>query len=234
VRGGPATAVLFRARGRPCGGRLGKLDVGKYRDVDGYVRRCVANGLRAEDFVKAVAWSENPAVRAALVALFRRAEDMGALFAALPAVEDAALIRARLEPLLDALPADDRGPYGDGYRLLIALTRAAPDAARPAFERYLRGASADRCHTVCLALREVGPDWDADLLAPLLADRRTWGWTYAVEPGKNEPRLPIRVCDEAALTLSHNRPELTFAQAGSHAELDRQIAAVRQVLARER
>jgi hypothetical protein len=211
--------------------RLDKLDVGKDRELDGFMRRCVANGVQADDFVKAVVWSKAPAVRSSLVSLFKRAEDVDTLLASLPAIEDSELVRGRLEPLIAALPADEEGPYGHGFHLLAALGQRTPKTAKAVFDRYLRGASAQRCHTVCLVLREVKPSWDADLLDPLLTDTRTWGWTYAVEAGKNEPRLPIRVCDEAAVTLSRNHPNLTFTQTGEHASLDKQIAAIRETLA---
>jgi hypothetical protein len=214
-------------------GRLAKLDVGKDREEDGYTRRCVANGVRSEYFVKAVAWSKNMLIRDALTEMFRRAEHVESLLAALPAVEDKDLVRGRLEPLVAALPAEE-GPFGQGYHLLGALGQRTPQTARAVFERYLRDASAQRCHTVSLVLREVRPTWDADLLSPLLADTRTWGWTYAVEPGQNEPRRPIRVCDEAAVTLSRNHPELKFIRAGEHADLDKQIAAIRVQLAQKK
>lgn len=215
-------------------GRLAKLDVRKDKDLDSYMRRCVANGVRADSFIKAVAWSTNRLVREALTGIFKRAGDVEALLAALPVVEDKDLIRGRLEPLVADLPADEEGPYGDGYHLLVALSQRMPKTVRPVFERYLRNASAQRCHTVCLVLREVRPAWDADLLRPLLDDSRTWGWTYAVEPGKNEPRRPIRVRDEAAVTLSQNHPELKFTLAGEHADLDKQIAAIRMQLAQKK
>ena len=103
-----------------------------------------------------------------------------------------------------------------------------PKMARGGLSISFRDAGAVMwCHTVRLVLREVKQSWDADQLGPLLADTRTWGWTYAVEPGKDEPRRPIRVCDEAAVTLSYNNPELKFIGAGEHADLDRQIAAIR-------
>jgi hypothetical protein len=215
-------------------GRLDKLDVGKDRELESHMHRCVANGVRADNFVKVVAWSKAPSVQAALAGVFKRADDMDALLAALPAVEDNEVIRSRLEPLVAALPADEGGPYGHGYYFLIALGQRTPKTAKSVFERYLRDASAQRCHTVCLVLRAVKPGWDADLLSPLLADTRTCGWTYAVEAGKNEPRLPIRVCDEAAVTLSQNHPELSFTQAGDHADLDRQIGAIRRQLAQKK
>ena len=68
-------------------------------------------------------------------------------------------------------------------------------------------------------------------LTPLLSDKRTWGYEYAVEKGKNEPRLPIRVCDEAAITLSAIYPKLKFLHLGTHAALDAQIATLRAALA---
>jgi hypothetical protein len=46
--------------------------------------------------------------------------------------------------------------------------------------------------------------------------------------------MPIRVCDEAAVTLSQSHPELTFTKAGEHADLDRQIAHIREQLARKK
>jgi hypothetical protein len=211
-------------------GRLDKLDVGKDRQLDGYMGRQVANGVRADEFIKAVAWTKDSAVRAALARVFKRAEDVDALLAALPAIEDKEVIRGRLEPLVAALPAEERGPYGHGYHLLLALGQRTPETAKAVLGRYLRDASAQRCHTVCLVLREVKVGWDADVLGPLLTDTRTWGWTYAVVPDKNEPRRPIRVCDEAAVTLSLTRRDLHFTQAGEHAELDAQIAAIRERL----
>jgi hypothetical protein len=215
-------------------GRLDKLDVGDDRDLDGYMLRCVANGVVANNFLNAVAWSKDPSVRASLVGVFKRAKDVSALLAALPAVEDKDLIRGRLEPEVAALPADEGGPYGQGFDLLVALGQRTPQTARAVFERYLKDASAQRCHTVCQVLRDVKLSWDTDLLSLLLTDTRTWGWTYAVEAGKNEPRLPIRVCDEAAVTLSQNHRELRFTQAGEHADLDKQIAAIRDQLAKKK
>jgi hypothetical protein len=216
--------------------RLAGLDVGKDEegDVDAFMRRAVANKVRSDEFVKAIAWFEAPAVREALVALFKRAGDTDTLLAALPAMKDVALIRDRLEPLVGALPADEGGPYGKGFHLLAALCERSPGTARAVFARYLRDASAQRCHTVCLVLRDVKADWDTDLLAPMLSDRRTWGWAYPVTPEANEPRRPIRVCDEAALTLSANHPEFRFTRAGEHADLDRQIAAIRERISRKK
>jgi hypothetical protein len=55
-----------------------------------------------------------------------------------------------------------------------------------------------------------------------------------VVAGENKPRRPIRVRDEAAVALSLNHPELTFPQAGEHADPDRKIAAIRRRLGRKK
>jgi hypothetical protein len=146
--------------------RLDKLDVGKDRE-DSWISRYIANRVRPNSFVESVAWSKDAAVRASLVALFKRADDVDALLAALPAVEDVDLIRGRLEPLVATLPADETGPYGHGFHMLVALGQRTPDIAKAVFERYLRNASPQRCHTVCLVLRQLQASWDADLLGPV-------------------------------------------------------------------
>ncbi len=118
--------------------RLDKLDVSEDGKVDAFMHRCVANGVRAHEFIRSVAWCQDKAIQAALVRLFRRAEDNDSLLAALPAVDDRELIRKRVEPLLANLPADERGPYGSGYEFLASLGQRTPDTAKPVFQRYLK------------------------------------------------------------------------------------------------
>ena len=214
--------------------RLEKLNVAKDAKLDDFERRCVANGVRSDYFIDAVAWSSDSAVRAALTGVFNRAEDIDSLMAALPAVDDKESIRRRLTAQLTALPADDAGPYGDANQLLAALLRRVPEAARAMFDHYLQHPTADRRHTVCATLRGVNVPWDVDLLLSMLSDTRTFGWSYAEVPGQDEPRLPIRVCDEAAVTLSQNHPAVKFTLAGKYADLDRQIAAIRTAFANKK
>ena len=59
--------------------RLDNLAVGKDADLDSFMHRCVANGVRVNEFLKAVAWCKTPAVRAALGRLFKRAGNMDSL-----------------------------------------------------------------------------------------------------------------------------------------------------------
>lgn len=210
--------------------RLETLNVAKDIGVDDYEHRCVGNQVRSEAFIAALAWSKAPAIRAAMVGIFKRANKVEDLLAALPGVEDQELIRTQLEMRLNALPADDQGPYGDGNKLLTAMLDKRPATAKVMFERYLQQRSAERCCTVCLVLREQKVAWDVSLLLPMLADVRTFGWDYPVVAAQDQPRLPVRVCDAAAVTLSQHHANLKFAQVGDYKELDRQIAVMRKTL----
>ncbi|AWM36925.1 hypothetical protein GobsT_52010 [Gemmata obscuriglobus] len=215
--------------------RLGKLDVAGTPVLSDYMRQCVANGVRAEDFIKAVSWSKEPAIRSAVTDVFKRAEGVPVLRAALPGVEDKELIRGRLESFVKNLPAKESGPYGDGYHLLVELCERTPDTTKAVVQGYLRGAGVQRRLTVCLIFEKVKVPWGTEILAPLLDDNRDTDWgSYPVDPSENEPRLPIRICDAAADTLSHNHPELKFTLRGQHADLDKQIAVMREQLKRKK
>jgi hypothetical protein len=100
------------------------------------------------------------------------------------------------------------------------------------FERYLAPDSVERCSNVCYVFRDLRREWDIDVLAPLLKDRRPAGWDYRVDPKQSEPRLPARVCDEAAEALAMNHRDLPFKMAGTHEDLDRQIEAMRERLSK--
>jgi hypothetical protein len=233
VRCGAAMRLLYyfpKETAELIGTRIDKLDVAK----GDFRHRGLANGLQSDEFIKSVNWCREAAVRQALVRLFERAEDAGSLLAAVPAVEDRTLIRKRLEPLAANLSGDDNGPYGDGYELLMVLGQRTPETAKPIFQGYLKSASADRCHTMCVVLRRIEVDFDTELLTPLLTDKRDWGWKYDADIGDVSPRLEIRVCDEAAITLSHNHPEFKFVRRGTHADLDRQIAVIREQIAHKK
>jgi hypothetical protein len=87
---------------------------------------------------------------------------------------------------------------------------------------------------MAMALRKSRCEWAVDLLKPALEDRRDSGWTYALVAGQNEPRRQIRVCDEAAETISMCRRDLHFEMSGEHENLDRQIALIRQKIETEK
>jgi hypothetical protein len=213
--------------------RLAKLDVRHTRNAKELIRLMVANGVRQDDLIRATSWSREPALRAAVTGIFKRAGNSSVLLAALPAVDDVSLIHRRLDPLIDALPSDD-WPYYEGFRLLSALGKHSPATAQPVFRRYLRDAGIPRRLTMCAVLRELDVPWDVELLAPLLEDKRISPDQYEVDSRNHGLQLPIRVCDRAAESLAANHPDLRFVLAGPHADLDKQIAAIRGQLAKRR
>ena len=56
--------------------------------------------------------------------------------------------------------------------------------------------------------------------------------TAKVDPEKLEPRLPMRLCDDAARTISTHYPELRFTLAGQYQDVDRQIKLMQEEIAR--
>ena len=223
--------------------RLDKLDVkangpgrgsaGGPGELDGYMKQCVANGVRADDFVKAVAWCREPRIKAAVLRVFERATDPDVVLASLRSVgpDNPAKVSERLARMIADLPAAEGGPFGDGYNLLVALGRYGGPETKSVFQKYLDVRTVQHCRSTCHASREVRQEWAAELLAPLLDDRREAdGWTYALNPEDDEPRLPIRVCDEAAETITGANKDLRFEWRGTHANLDRQIKFIQDAL----
>jgi hypothetical protein len=195
-----------------------------------------ANGVNTTDFIKAVSWSPEPPIRAAILSIFQRAGDVDVLLAALPSLDRSQwpLVSRRLGSLLFRLAPED-GWGGDGYNILVGLRTFGGEKARPMFQEYLRGGRragyAQRCFSLCEALKETSGEWDQELLIPLLSDRRPAdGYTHAVKPNAEEPRLPIRVCDAAAETLCAHRKDLKFEMVGSAKDLDQQIRRIQQRL----
>jgi hypothetical protein len=229
-------------------GRLRELDVKKVRGLgvgshatesenNAWTRREVANAANTHEFVKAVSWCPEPEVREAIRAIFTRTGDVDVLLAALPSVDDRdrKLIAARLETYLDALPAQEEGVSGDGGHLVAALAERLGEDAAPAIARYLKNASAQRCHSAAAALQMTEGNWCVPILTGLLADKRpVGGYLYAIRHSDQDNRLPIRVCDVAAEALHAHRPELEFTLEGEYKDLDTQIEVIRGKMAGKR
>lgn len=201
-------------------------------ELDAYMKQCVANGVRADAFVKATAWCGEPRLKAAMRRVFERATDPDVLVATIRSVgpDHPERVEARVADLLERLH-EEGGPFGDGYHLLIALGRYGRAGSKATFQKYLDARTIQHCRSACHALREVRTEWAVELLAPLLDDRReAEGWTYASTPPENEPRLPIRICDEAAETIAAANKGLPFEMRGNHADLDRQIKVIQATL----
>ncbi len=206
------------------------------RNATNLIQRETMNEIPTEDFIKAVSWSDAFVVRKAILDIFKKTTDIDILLAALSGIygNETNLIANRLEHFVDRLPPKEEGPYGDGYNLLVAMGQRLGYQAKPTFVRFLKNAGSQRWHTMSLVLRETQPRWSVELLSPALADKKELDEDYALVPGQDEPRRAIRVCDEAAETISLNRPELKFVMAGEHADLDRQIAIMQKQIQKQR
>ena len=177
-----------------------------------------------EDLLKAVSWSSQPRIRAALLEIFRTTKDSKVLLAALPGLgkEHDELVFHRLAEQLAGLPTNEPGPYSDGYYLLIALGNRFPDRAEEVFRNFLKPGTIERRRTAVHALEETCGHLVVKLLTPLLDDKRETGGRYSVD------LLPIRVCDEAATTIASHSKTLTFVTEGVHENRDRQIEVMRR------
>ncbi len=113
--------------------------------------REVTNGVRTDEFIKAVAWSKEPAIQAELQRIFEITTDSEILRATLVAMKaaDPRGWRERLEEFISNLPESEGGPFGDGYNLLVTLGQELGVEARPAFDRYMQRASLQRRRSVC-------------------------------------------------------------------------------------
>jgi WD40 repeat protein len=228
----------FPARSAPLlAAHLSRLDVAALgEDSEARNKRDATNGVRTAELIEAVAWCKEPALRKALRGVFERTTDAEILLAALPGVEGLPekQIRARLEALLDRLPEAEELARGSGHDLLVALGKRAGKDARPAFLRYLRKASLQRKWTMCRVLRETNGEWAVELLGPLLTDKRIGlGGPLARKPGRSNPQR-LRLCDDAAVTISAHNPELRFTLTEQHADRDRQIDRMRKQIARRK
>jgi hypothetical protein len=201
--------------------------------TDDVLQQIEKAGVRTDEFVKAVSWSPRPTIRAELANIYRKTSVPAILLAALPGVgkDHDDLVFRRIVEQIDELPTNDAGPFGNGYHLLIALVNRFPDRAEAAFQSYLKPGTLDHRRAVIHALRESWSPWAIRLLSPLLEDKEDTGWNYAINPQENEPRLPIRVCDEAAETIAMQSKEFKFVMEGSHEKLDRQIKVMRRKIA---
>jgi hypothetical protein len=199
--------------------------------IDEFIKATVANGVRATDFVQAVAWSDRPEVTAALARMLDRTDDPDIFTACFPKGAAPEAATSKLIKLIDALPADDPGPYGKTYHLLVSLAGQPPEVAKPVFVRMAGGSLSQR-RSACMALKEARAAFGVEVLVPLLDDQQPCqGWTYPEIEGQNQPRHPIRVCDEAATAMTSIDPALGFKMVGTHADLDAEIQRIRETLA---
>ena len=219
--------------------RIDAFDVRWLRDADdgwaAWEAQRETNGdVRAADFIKAVAFSDDPAITAAILRVIKRTDDPSVLSECLSeavAAADPDLVRRRMADIVAAPPPAEQGPFGGEYHTLRAAATLFPDASRPLFERYLGHGTLPCRRAVIHALAnpKATVPWATDFLELLLDDRTDTGWEY----GPDYDRKPIRVCDEAAQTLTAHVEGATFEMEGETSNLDRQIENIRRRLTGE-
>jgi hypothetical protein len=193
----------------------------------------VTNGVRGDDFVKAVAWCPEATVRQAVFRVFQRATDVRVILNASPGVapDHPALARDRLTRMLEHLPEGSADPFGDdGCTVLVALGKYGDGSSIEEFRKFLKSKTVLRCRALCQALRHVRKEWAAELLLPLLSDRRGTGWMHPDSSGPDPGQLEVRVCDEAAETIRMSNPVFKFDMCGTVESLERQIEAMRRAI----
>lgn len=181
------------------------------------------------EFVKAVSWSDEPVIKAALARIFDRALNPTAAAAAARSVAEGneARIRKRLSLLIAGLSPENADPHGDCYKLLVALGQFGDIEAKETFQRYLDVSTTQHFRLTCLALRKVRSEWAAELLVPLLENHGKSDIGHEPNTSPIHYSGEIRICDEAAETIVKANQNLTFETRKNPAVRDEQIRVIR-------
>jgi hypothetical protein len=214
---------------------LRELDVRKASTTDADSSPRVKNGFTVAGLVETVSWDNEPEVHAAVHDIFVKTDDISVLLAALPGIDNAErdLIRDRLKFFLNALPPTGDGANWDGKKILSAAWQRLGGDSTPLVEPYLKGGDPDRSYGVTLLVRETGDPFLVPVLLRMLSDRRAvHDLTYEIDESANSERAPMLVCDAAASSLAAVTPGVKFSFQGRQADLDKQIAVMRETLSK--
>lgn len=210
----PAAATNLLAR------RLDALNVGRDVSLDDNMFRSVSNGVVADDFLHALVWSEEPAIKTSIWEIFERTDNANVFAVCVKALDanqpDVAI--KRVQEFFAKNGKFDDGPYADGYRILVHLGQKFGADAKPAFEAYLRGATVEQRYSMTQVLQKTQGQWSVELLAPMLTDNE-------------HAERSDAICYEAAQTIALNFPKLSFKMVDDKKEMDAQIAVMREKIA---
>jgi hypothetical protein len=210
----------------------GSSSWGADRQFDLWIKRELANEMRTDDFLKAIAWSHEPVIRQALRSIFEKTDSLDILLASAPAMSDfpnSAPVAKRFQTCINSEINSD-GNQG-ASKLLASARKVIGDKALPLYRSVLRRADVQACFCVCDALNDSNGDWDREFLWPLLTDTRAMKDNKHWDSPKAEALIPTRVCDAAAEAISKHRPDLAFEMNSTTEQLNAQIRKMRQVLA---
>ncbi len=209
--------------------RLKGLDVTSDVTSEDSVQRCTANGINAVEFVSAVSWSSDPRIAAEVLRIFEKTTDEDMFLACCPGIDkqhDDAVFQRLVEFLeLQFVGLEEVGHPG----CLVQMGERFPNRAKDFFTKYLEINSTERRRSLCYTLMETCGELSIDLLSPLLSDKTKTEDGH--QSGENAVFVNFRICDLAAESISMNCPELSFNPTETYKDMDRQIEAMKRIIA---
>jgi hypothetical protein len=229
--------------------RLKDMDVKKTKEgSDEFTRQAIANGsVRKDDFINAVAWCEEPTIRKAVRDIFRRTTDVGVFISCLKSFgkDDFEWIVQRGNELIEGLTEEEKKEDAQNV-ILSAMAEQVGEVAAPTFRKFMAKATPSELGLLAGSLSKTRGQWPIAMLKPLLDDKRPTSRNYYVrDPNWNGPRpgpstvddgylrIPVRVCDAAAESLSEilRDKQFTFPDKHDTSTLDRFIVALKAKVA---
>jgi len=196
--------------------------------------RSVPYSLIDEVFVESLTLLDSMNIRNEMLGLFEKTRDPYFFIATLRlgVVNDQGLAEERLKELLNSIDEEEwiTTPIASnhiyGYLLLTAARNYMPEKAESICREVLSKKSIGRCAAAARAFNGLKSPRLIDLFVPLLDDKRI---VRRVHP---KTYAPIRVCDEAAILIGNADERVTYRRSSSETQNDRQIEAMKTVLAR--
>lgn len=201
------------------------------KEMARWEKRELANGVRTDEFVKAVSWCPDPLIQKEMADIVMRTGDpdvMAAAVRGIPPSEHKRLTPSIQKRLHAESPSKSAWHY-ESYLILKALAHYWGEEALSIFEEYLLQKDPIHLYTVCAALRSDGTEWNRSLLLPLLADKRPIpDLGHWITPKGGGRQILTRVCDAAAQALTTGHSDMDFDMDQPTPLLDRQIAVIQR------
>ncbi|MEK6643773.1 MAG: hypothetical protein AABZ08_07670 [Planctomycetota bacterium] len=205
--------------------RLRKLDVEYDESTPGTLRdRDARNGIRTSDFIRAVAWSQEPQIETEIERILASSNDERILIECILGTsdDDEKEFESRCERLFQRFSSVRNTPTNATMELLGRIARGSGDGGQKLLSAYAHDQSANRRFCLCRVLRGTRFEHTAEVLAPLLDDRRLF-----------PPSYWERICDQAAEVIRIQHPEFQSRWVGDLESKDRQIAEMKKNIARK-
>jgi hypothetical protein len=213
-----------------------------FKDDEAWQARMERNGVVESEFIKAVAWHNNPELRQAIRTLVIGSQDDGTVVSGTPAMVGAATdsfygkLRGMLSKANRGYGYPSTGPQG----LLRAIAALYPKRTAEAFKDYLGNGVRESQINLLSFMASTRTDLAPQVLSPLLTDRSSGLGSYLRDGGVKKERYkesdyqPMRMCDNAYELICRALGDKTTVCTGTVEEMDARIAALRERLASAR